>query len=84
MVSVAIVDDGPGIATADQARIFDRFVRLDAARARTAGTTENGAGLGLAISRSLVEAHGGTLTCESTDGPGARFVLRLPLVPESG
>ena len=83
-VSVAVVDDGPGIAAADRGRIFDRFVRLDAARTRTAGTSESGAGLGLAISRSLVEAHGGTLTCESTDGPGARFVLRLPLVRESG
>ena len=84
VVSVAVIDDGPGIATTDRDRIFDRFVRLDAARARTAGTSESGAGLGLAISRSLVEAHGGTLTCESTDGPGARFVLRLPLVREPG
>jgi signal transduction histidine kinase len=58
-------------------RIFEPFVRLDAARARDTG----GAGLGLAIARSIAVAHGGTLTVESRPGAGSRFVLRLPLAP---
>ena len=80
-VLAAVADDGPGIASADQARVFDRFVRLDVARARSTKNGESGSGLGLATSRSLVEAHGGTLTIEgaNVDGTGARFVVRLPV-----
>ena len=54
---VTVTDDGPGIPAADRERVFDRFTRLDDARARDAG----GAGLGLAIVRELVRRHGGTV-----------------------
>ncbi len=73
--AVTVADSGPGIAPADVERIFEPFVRLDAGRARYAG----GTGLGLAIARSIVAAHGGTLTVDSTPGAGARFTMRLLL-----
>jgi signal transduction histidine kinase len=73
--SLAVQDTGIGIAPADADRIFEPFVRLDAARARATG----GTGLGLAIARAIVLAHGGTLTLESRPGAGSRFVVRLPL-----
>jgi signal transduction histidine kinase len=72
-VVLAVSDDGPGIAPAQRERIFERFVRLDPARTRVAG----GAGLGLAIVREIVTAHGGTARAEETDA-GARLVVRLP------
>ena len=71
----AVQDTGIGIAPADAERIFEPFVRLDAARARETG----GTGLGLAIARSIVLAHGGTLTLEREPGPGSCFVISLPL-----
>ncbi|GES20851.1 hypothetical protein Aple_037470 [Acrocarpospora pleiomorpha] len=72
---VTVTDDGDGIAPQDRERVFERFVRLDAARRREPG----GSGLGLAISRDIAQAHNGTLLIE--DAPrGARFVLRLPLM----
>ncbi len=74
---VAVVDTGIGVEPADAGRIFEPFVRLDAARSRDTG----GAGLGLAIARSIVVAHGGTLSVESRPGSGSRFTIRLPLVP---
>jgi signal transduction histidine kinase len=73
-VEISVQDSGSGIAPADVERVFDPFVRLEAARARE---TE-GTGLGLAIARSIVAAHGGTLTVESTPGAGSRFTIRLP------
>jgi len=71
-----VEDTGPGVPAADAERIFEPFVRLDDARARDIG----GIGLGLAIARSIVAAHGGTLTVERGAGGGARFVIRLPAV----
>jgi len=71
--TVAVTDDGPGIAAADRERVFDRFTRLDAGR----GREEGGAGLGLAIVRELVRAHGGTVTLADA-GPGLRAEVRLP------
>ena len=68
-------DTGIGIDPADAARIFDPFVRLDAARSRDAG----GAGLGLALVRAIVAAHGGTVAVDSAPGAGSRFTIRLPL-----
>jgi signal transduction histidine kinase len=71
-VELVVADDGPGVPVPDRDRVFDRFTRLDDARSRQTG----GAGLGLAIAREVVEAHGGRVRVE--DGPGARFVVRLP------
>ncbi|MEV4145216.1 ATP-binding protein [Amycolatopsis sp. NPDC049691] len=67
---LSVTDDGPGVPEADRERVFDRFVRLDDARARDDG----GSGLGLAIVADIARAHGGTA---ALDG-GSRFVVRLP------
>lgn len=69
-----VADNGPGIAPADRSRVFERFWRGDAARARGKG----GAGLGLAIVKQWVEMHGGTVAVTSTPGAGARFIVELP------
>ena len=74
---VTVSDTGIGFPPADAERIFEPFVRLDAARGRDTG----GAGLGLAIARSVVQAHGGTVSVESRPGAGSRFTIRLPLSP---
>lgn len=78
---VEVCDDGSGIPPADRIRVFDRFVRLDPDRSRTAG----GTGLGLAIVREIVAAHGGTVTIGDRDGVGTAVSLQLPLTwaPES-
>ena len=72
---IAVQDSGIGIAPADTERIFEPFVRLDAARARETG----GTGLGLAIARSIAVAHGGSLTVQSEPGVGSRFTIHLPI-----
>jgi len=72
---ISVSDDGPGIPAADRERVFDRFTRLDDARARDAG----GSGLGLAIVRELVRRHGGTVALRgSVPAPGLRVDVRLP------
>lgn len=71
VVRLAVIDRGPGIAPADQTRIFERFVRLDPAR-------PGGAGLGLAIALECARAHGGRIDCESEVGCGSTFTLVLP------
>jgi signal transduction histidine kinase len=71
---LSIEDDGAGIADADRDRVFERFVRLDEARARDAG----GSGLGLAIVREIVRAHGGDVRVDAGGLGGARFVVSLP------
>lgn len=76
---VRITDTGIGIAPADQARVFERFYRVDAARTTSTGRT----GLGLAIVQAIVEAHGGTVDIESVAGSGTTFTVRLPLVSSS-
>lgn len=73
-VVITIADDGPGIPVADRSRIFERFVRLDAARARTSG----GTGLGLAIVAEVVRAHRGTVAVDDAAGGGAVFTVALP------
>ncbi|MCT9080752.1 sensor histidine kinase [Streptomyces fulvoviolaceus] len=72
---VEVADDGDGVPAGDRERIFERFVRLDAARSRDDG----GAGLGLAIARDVAVRHGGTLTVRDAPTGGALFELRLPL-----
>ena len=72
-VLVTVTDDGAGIPPADRERVFDRFRRLDDARARDAG----GAGLGLPIVRELVRRHGGTVHLADAE-PGVRAEVRLP------
>ncbi|GIH24922.1 two-component sensor histidine kinase [Acrocarpospora phusangensis] len=68
-----VIDDGPGIDPDKRDLVFQRFARLDSARAKDAG----GTGLGLSIARQIAESCGGTLRIEDSDR-GARFVLRLP------
>lgn len=68
--SVTVADEGPGIETADQQRIFERFERVT--------PKPGGTGLGLAISRRLARSMGGDVTLESAAGEGARFTLTLP------
>jgi len=75
-VELSVADDGPGIPAEARERVFERFARLDEGRTRDAG----GAGLGLAIVRELVQAHGGSVTV----GGGARFVVTLPRPASSG
>jgi signal transduction histidine kinase len=74
VVELVVTDDGPGIPEPDRERVFERFTRLDEGRARDAG----GMGLGLAVVRSTVERHGGTVTIADAEPHGARFVVRLP------
>jgi signal transduction histidine kinase len=74
---LAVDDDGPGIPEAARAEVFERFVRLDPGRSRGSG----GAGLGLAIVRGIVRAHGGTITVADSELGGARFVVRVPEAP---
>jgi signal transduction histidine kinase len=76
-VVFTVTDDGPGIPEADRARVFDRFTRLDDARARDAG----GTGLGLAIVQELVRIHGGTVTLGDA-APGLRVAVALPPTEE--
>jgi signal transduction histidine kinase len=73
-VTIAVVDGGPGIAEADLPHVFERFYQADAARDRSTGTS----GLGLAIVRALVEAHGGRVRADNEPGGGARFEVALP------
>jgi signal transduction histidine kinase len=73
-------DEGPGIAPADQKRLFAPFEA--AGTRKTAG--ERSVGLGLAIARLVVEAHGGRIWVESIPGHGATFFARLPTTADSG
>lgn len=74
LVEFEIMDNGPGIAPEHVSHVFERFYRSDASRTRKQG----GAGLGLAISKSIVEAHGGTISVRSESGQGSAFKVILP------
>jgi signal transduction histidine kinase len=73
-LNLVIKDEGPGIPPAEADRVFDRFYRLDESRARETG----GAGLGLAIAKWSIEAHGGAILLDSSPGKGSAFNIRLP------
>lgn len=76
---VEVKDTGPGISQQEQERLFERFSQGGLGR-----QNESGTGLGLYLSRQIVERHGGTITCESELGQGATFRIILPLETESG
>lgn len=77
-VQVAVSDTGEGIPGEDLGRIFERFYQVDKSRARGAAG-RRGAGLGLTITKEIVEAHGGSIRAESRNGQGATFRVWLPL-----
>jgi two-component system, OmpR family, sensor histidine kinase BaeS len=75
-VQVSIADTGPGIAPDQLERIFERFYQTD--KSRQAGTN-GGVGLGLAIARQIITAHGGTIFAQNIPGSGAVFVVKIPI-----
>ena len=76
-IILSITDEGMGIPRKDLNKIFDRFYRVDKARARQQG----GTGLGLAISREVLKAHGGSIWVESRENQGSTFYVSLPYEP---
>lgn len=72
MLSLEISDSGPGVAWSERQKIFERGVR------GSAGASSTGAGVGLAVVRSILDAHGGTVTVADSAIGGARFIIRLP------
>lgn len=79
-VVFTVADDGAGVSTEDRTRIFERFARLQEGRARD----EGGTGLGLALTKRIVEHHGGRIHVEDVDPTGARFVVSLPAAGWTG
>ena len=73
-VTIAVLDEGPGIDEGDEARIFERFYRADSARA----SSDGGTGLGLAIAQWIVDLHGGDIHPERREPHGCRMVVTLP------
>jgi signal transduction histidine kinase len=73
-IAIAVTDTGTGIGSDHLPRIFERYYRVDPARSREAG----GTGLGLSIVKHLVEAHGGTVSADSTLGRGTTITCRFP------
>jgi signal transduction histidine kinase len=74
VATIEIEDSGPGIPVEMREAVFERFVRLDAARSRDLG----GAGLGLSIARWIAQVHGGTISVDQSRLGGARFAVTLP------
>jgi len=73
-VRLCVEDDGPGVPMELREKVFERFTRLQEARSRDAG----GSGLGLALTKRIVESHGGRIFVESAALGGAAFVVELP------
>jgi signal transduction histidine kinase len=77
VTTIEVADEGPGIPPGERDRVFERFHRVDAARAAADG----GSGLGLAIARWIVDAHGGTIRIREREPSGCRVVVELPRTP---
>ena len=77
-VQLTVSDTGEGIRESDLPHVFDRFYRGEPARTRDSQSVASGVGLGLAIARGIVEAHGGTISAMSAPGEGATFRVVLP------
>ncbi len=78
-IQLTVSDDGPGVPVEHREHIFDRFIRLDDARSRPDDDDGGGgSGLGLAICREIVTAHGGRIWADEAKGGGARFVVQIP------
>jgi two-component system phosphate regulon sensor histidine kinase PhoR len=73
IAQIAVSDHGVGVAPAEQERIFERFYQVDTSRRAV------GLGLGLYVSREIVERHGGRIWVESPPGGGSRFLVQLPI-----
>lgn len=73
-ISLSVTDTGMGMSSEDAAKVFNRFFRTETARK----SSISGAGLGLSITKMIVERHGGTITCQSGKGQGSTFTLTLP------
>ena len=74
---MTVEDDGPGLSAADKSQAFDRFFR----GSNASGQGVEGSGLGLPVVKSIVEAHGGTVTLADRDGGGLKVVITLPKEP---
>jgi signal transduction histidine kinase len=77
--TVAVCDTGPGIAAADQAKIFEEFQQADSSITRKTG----GTGLGLSIAKRIIEMHGGRIWVESEPGKGSMFYFTVPVRVEA-
>ena len=74
--TISVTDKGPGLSSADQEKIFERFYRADTSRARTKG---EGSGLGLSIVDAVMKSHGGSVSVLSELGRGCEFTLHFPI-----
>ena len=78
-VDIWVEDEGPGVPKMDEAKIFERFYRVDKGRSRDTG----GTGLGLSIVKHIVDWHKGSVWAENIEGRGLRVTFRLPLVEKA-
>lgn len=76
---LGVQDTGPGIPLESLPFVFERFYRGDESRQQT----DRESGLGLAIAKSIVELHGGTITVESAPGEGTKFSIKLPVIDDN-
>jgi two-component system OmpR family sensor kinase len=77
VAELVVRDNGPGMSKEDASRVFERFYRVDPARARSHG----GSGLGLSIVSAIVAAHRGTVSATSAEGEGLTVTVRIPVAP---
>ena len=77
IATVSVIDSGPGLSPVECERVFDKFKRASTGRC-------SGSGLGLYVSRKIIDAHGGRLSVESVPGVGSRFFFELPITRRSG